>query len=95
MLRTGVRAPGKVDVDRLVELHAPFEILREREGLALGVGGGPLAARVAGAGHESAGDVGRLVVQAEAHQLAFHRLDKRIRHVRQQEILPRREPEVP
>src|SRR5581483_5086967 len=44
MLRAGVRATREVDVDRLVERDAVLEMRRQRQGLALGVGGGEFAA---------------------------------------------------
>ena len=49
-------ATGQVDIDRRVERHARLAPTRDLLGVALGVGGGELAAGVAGAGDEAGAD---------------------------------------
>ena len=54
MLGTGMMAAGEVDVDRRVDGETRFEIVRELQRMALGVGGRKLAAGIAGAGNQTA-----------------------------------------
>src|SRR5262252_8003415 len=53
MLRAGMMASGKMDVDGAIERDAAFAPTRDLLGVSLGVGGGELAADIAGAGNES------------------------------------------
>ena len=56
MLRAGMMAAGQMDVDRCVERNARLAPARDLLGMALGVGGGELAAGIAGAGDETGAD---------------------------------------
>ena len=56
VLGAGMVAAGQVDVDRLVERDARLAGARDLLGVALGVGGGELAAGIAGAGDEASAD---------------------------------------
>src|SRR5579863_6447133 len=56
VLRAGMMAAGQVDVDRRVELDARLAPARDLLGMTLGVGGGELAADVAGAGDQAGAD---------------------------------------
>src|SRR5262245_38944821 len=53
MLRAGMVAAGQMDVDRRVERNARLAPAGDLLGMALGVGGGKLAAGIAGAGDET------------------------------------------
>src|SRR5262245_55273113 len=53
MLRAGMMAAGEVDIDRRVECDARLAPTGDLLGMALGVGGGKLAAGIAGAGDET------------------------------------------
>ena len=53
MLRAGMMAAGEMDVDRRVERNPRLAPARDLLGMALGVGGGELAAGIAGAGDEA------------------------------------------
>ena len=64
-------AAGEVDVDRPVELDARLAPARDLLGVALGVGGGELAAGVAGAGDEAGADRARLGREAELLDRGF------------------------
>ena len=56
MLRAGMMAAGQMDVDRRVERNARLAPARDLLGVTLGVGGGELAAGIAGAGDETGAD---------------------------------------
>ena len=56
MLRAGMMAAGEMDVDRPVERNPRLAPARDLLGVALGVGGGELAAGIAGAGDEAGAD---------------------------------------
>ena len=64
VLRAGVGAAGEVDVHGRSEGGVLAEVLQEREGVGLGVGGGELAAAAAGAGDDAAGGEGGFVEAA-------------------------------
>ena len=66
VLRAGVMAAGEMDVDRRVERDARLAPARDLLGVALGVGGGELAAGIAGAGDEAGADRVGLDRQARA-----------------------------
>ena len=53
MLRAGMMAASQVDVDRCIERNPRLAPARDFLGMALGVGGGELAAGIAGAGDET------------------------------------------
>jgi len=63
VLSAGVGAAGQVDVNRVIEFELFVEVTRQFDGLALGVGGGILAAGIASAGDEAASDAGALCVE--------------------------------
>ena len=56
MLRAGMMTAGQMNVDRRVERDARFAPARDLLGMALGVGGGELAAGIAGAGDQAGAD---------------------------------------
>ncbi len=56
MLRAGMMAAGEMDVDRRVERDARLAPARDLFGVTLGIGGGKLAAGIAGAGDEAGTD---------------------------------------
>ena len=56
MLRAGMMATGEMDVDRRIEREPRIAPERDLLGMALGVGGGELAAGIAGAGDEAGAD---------------------------------------
>ena len=67
-------AAGEMDVDRRVERDARLAPARDLLGVALGVGGGELAAGIAGAGDEAGADRVGLDGQAERFDLRLARL---------------------
>src|SRR3974377_342947 len=94
MLRAGVMAAGEMHVDRRVELHARLAPRSDFFGMALSVGGGEFATRIAGASDETRAD--RISLDRKAE-----RCDTRLRlpelgapHARDQEVLPNCEPYI-
>src|SRR5262245_17528119 len=88
MLRARIRATGELNVDGPIERQPLIEKLTKRDGLSFGVRARPFAPFVARAGNESAGDVCRLVMKTHPYELPFRRLDKGIRDIGNQHVLP-------
>ena len=88
VLGARIRATGQMNVNRLIELQFLFQMARQENSMAFGVGGCPLASGVSGASDESAGDCGRRVMETHLDQILFHRLDEMVRHIGDDEILP-------
>ena len=65
VLGARMMAAGEMDVDRQVDRDARLEIVGEPQRMALGVGGGELAAGIAGAGDQAAADRARLDAEAQ------------------------------
>ncbi len=65
VLGAGMVATGEMDVDRQVDRDPRLEIVGESQRMALGIGGGELAAGIAGAGDQAAADRARLDAQTE------------------------------
>ena len=78
MLRAGMMAAGEMDVDRRVERDPRLAPARDLLGVALGVGGGELAAGIAGAGDKARAD--RVGLDGEAER--FDPLLRRLRACR-------------
>ena len=87
-------AAGEMDVDRRVERDARLAPARDLLGVALGVGGGELAAGIAGAGDEAGADGVGLDGEAERFDPRLRRLELCGRHAGDQQVLPDREPDI-
>ena len=94
MLGAGIRAAGKVDVDRDVKLQTRFAPVSDVLGVALGVGKGETAAGIAGTGDETGANRCRLCRKAQLCDRRFGRADTLRRNARDQQVLPDCEPDV-
>ena len=63
----------------------------EKNGLALGVRGGPLTARVSRTSDEPSGNRRCRMVETHLHEVLFHCLNEMIRHIWDEQILPNRQ----
>ena len=89
VLGAGIRAAGEVDVDGEVKAGVALaKVGHECAGVALGVGGGVLAAFVSRAGDDAAGGSVRLGEEAEALHGPHERGGVGVGHVRDDEALP-------
>ena len=94
MLRAGMMAAGEMDVDRRVERDARLAPARDLLGVALGIGGGELAAGIAGAGDEAGANRVGLVARPSASIRACAAVELVRRHAGDQQVLPDREPDI-
>src|SRR3974377_1158924 len=88
MLRAGVMAAGEMYVDRRVELHARLAPHSDFFGMALSVGGGEFATRIAGASDETRAERIGLDRKAERFDTRLRISELGTRHARDQEVLP-------
>ena len=94
MLRAGMMTAGQMNIDRRVERNAGFAPARDLLGVALGVGGGKLAAGIAGAGDEAGADGVGLDGKAERFDALLRLRELLGRHAGDQQILPDREAQI-
>src|SRR5215213_8036057 len=95
VLGAGMMAAGQVDVDRHVEREPRrFDVIGDPERILFGVGRRELAPRRAGAGDEPGADARGLGRQPERRDARLDVRDARVRHAREEEILPDGQAEV-
>src|SRR5947208_6812495 len=75
VLGAGIRAAGKMDVDRDVKLQTRFAPVSDVLGVALGVGKGETTAGIAGTGDETGANRCRLCRKAQLCDRRFGRAD--------------------
>ena len=84
-----------MDIHRLVEFDVLVEIVHKRKRVPFGVGLRKFAIRVPRACNETAAEIRLVRVESDPAQRLPGCLDIGVRHVRNDEVLPDREPDFP
>src|SRR5205814_2339582 len=85
---------GEMDVDRTVESDSGLTPTGDLLSMALGVGQGQTAARIAGAGNETSADRGGRGREVDRLNGGLGGFDAPFRNTRDQQVLPYRETDV-
>src|SRR5215831_4216803 len=93
MLCAGIWAAGQMNVDRLVERQSRVEVFDQRQPVPFGVAKREFATHVSGAGDDAATDRASGGFQAERLYRRDGLPEPRSRDVRDQQILPYRQPQ--
>src|SRR3954471_2836132 len=94
VLGAGMMAAGQVDVDRHVEIEPRLDVRGDHQRMTLGVARSELAAAIAGAGDKTGADARGLGREPERRDARLDLRDARVRHAREEEILPDRQADV-
>ena len=91
VLRAGMVAAGEMDVERRVDVDPRLAPVADLGGVALGVGGGELAAGIAGAGDQAGADLRGLDRKPDRFDGGDGKRDILVAHARDQKVLPDRQ----